>query len=143
VNRSALVISLIAIFLVGAALGLMGGIVFSHQVRSALRDSPGPFSRLVPPPHPRSPLRDALPRLQRLLDLTPEQVKRIEPRVLESQQQFEAARESLHSRIDAELTPAQRERWKAFERTHPFPGPPRGDDDRTHRAPPGDEGEHR
>jgi hypothetical protein len=143
VNRSALVISLIAVFLAGAALGLMGGILFSRGVHGDPRGGrPGVFGRTLSPRDRPGP-RDALPRLQKLLDLTPEQVKRIEPRVLESQKLFEAARESLHDRIDSELTPAQRERWKAFQRTHPFPGPPRGDDDRKHRAPPGDEGEPR
>ena len=142
-NRTSIVISLVATFVLGAALGLVGGILFSHHVHRALNGGgPGFFSQAMPPrDHP--PLHDALPRLQRLLDLTPEQVKLIEPRVIESRRQFEAARESLHSRIDAELTPTQRARWKEFQQTHPFPGPPRGDDDRTHRAPPGDEGEPR
>ncbi len=149
-SRAAIVISLVATFIVGAALGLVGGILFQHRVLMAMRgERPGffLFHRGGPGfgdrgmgPRERPSARDALPRLQRLLDLTPEQVKRIEPKVVESQRLFEAARESLHARIDVELTPQQRERWQAFQRSHPFPGPPPGADDRTHRAPPGDEG---
>ncbi len=147
-NRPSLVISLVAVFLVGIALGLMGGILFASHMHSR---EPGPWPgrgggpmagmrRQGGPP----PISEALPRLQRMLNLTPEQVARIKPRVIESQQQFEAARESLRSRIDAELTPEQKKRFDEFHRRHSFPGgPPPPDEDRAHRAPPGDEGEPR
>lgn len=144
-NRPALVISLVAVFLVGLSLGLMGGILFARHARI---DGPGRWpgrsrfaGRMVQPGRGAG-LSEALPRLQRMLDLTPQQVERIRPRVLESQKQFDAARESLRGRIDAELTPEQRRRFADFHRRHPFPGPP-PEDDRAHRAPPGDEGEPR
>ncbi len=139
-NRAALVISLIAVFVIGCAAGLAGGIVFARHLHGMRGGFAG---RMAPSEHRPFGPRDAMPRLQRLLELTPDQVRRIEPKVIESQQQFEAARESLHSRIDAELTPAQRERWRQFQRRHPFPGPPPGAEGRTHRAPPGQEGEPR
>lgn len=146
-NRPALVVSLVAVFLVGIALGLMGGILFAHQMHSRapgpwpMREGPGGRMRRSGEP---PPISEALPRLQRMLNLTPEQVARIKPRVIESQKQFEAARESLRSRIEAELTPEQKKRFDEFHRRHSFPGgPPPPDDDRAHRAPPGDEGEPR
>jgi len=138
-NRGAIVISLVATFLVGAALGLMGGILFAHRAHGG----PGAMAFGAPPAHDHGPGRDALPRLQKLLDLTPDQVKRIEPSVLASRKLFAAARETLRVRIDAELTPAQHERWREFQRTHPVSGPTHDDADRAHRAPPGTEGEHR
>lgn len=161
-NRTAYVISLFAALLTGAALGLMGGIMFAHHVHGRAIAAEA-AARAVPgmPPMPGGPggfpghggpgagpgrmdLRDAMPRLQKLLGLSPEQVKRIEPHVLATRKMVDAARESLHVSIDRELTPAQRERWREFRRTHPFPGgPPRDHDDPTHRANPGDEGESR
>ena len=145
-NRATITISLVAMFLAGASLGLMGGILFTHHL-------PWPLHGPMAGPRPGhgfagriggAAQRDAMGRLQRLLDLTPEQVARIEPRVLDSQKQFAAVRESLRSRIDAELTPAQHERWRQFQlerdraRERSNPGDPRGDD-RDHRPRP-DEG---
>ncbi|MFN8588375.1 MAG: hypothetical protein U0704_11320 [Candidatus Eisenbacteria bacterium] len=82
-----------------------------------------------------------LPRLTRMLDLTPEQVARIEPKVRATREQFGAVRESLHARIESELTPEQIERWREMRRHMPNPGEPRGPWNRTHRAEPGIEGE--
>ena len=139
-NRAALVISLLAVFLVGASLGMVGGIVLGHRLpffAHALR---------MGPPGPRGgrpPLSEVLPRLAKALDLTPEQVERIRPRVVASQKQFEAARESLRSRIETELTPEQLVRWHEIEHQRPFPGFTRGPQDRFDRAPARPEGEHR
>jgi hypothetical protein len=136
VNRSGLVVALVVTFLMGSAAGLMGGMVLVHHMHGER----GPFG--MGRRHERPTPHEAMMRLQRLLDLTPEQVAKIEPKVAESQRQFEAARESLHSRIDAELTVVQRARWARFRREHPFPGPqPPDDQDSTHRAGPGEEGE--
>lgn len=139
-NRFAIVISLVAVLLLGAAAGLLGArLLFEH-------DGPGRHApwgmRRSAAGGPHVPLERALPRLQRLLDLTPEQVRRIEPRILETRREFQVVRDSLHSRIEAELTPAQIERWRAFERERGFPGPP-PEPDRAHRALPGQEGDHR
>lgn len=133
-SRSSLFISMLAVFLIGAALGLMGGILFARQVRAAMRSGPVFISRLVPPREPPTPA-EALARMQRMLDLTPEQVREIEPHVRESQQVVEAARETLNNRIDAVLDPRQRERWQMFQRTRTFPAP-RAADERAPVPPP-------
>ena len=138
-NRLALVTSLLAVFLVGVSLGLIGGIVFSQGRPFGAH---GPVAGMRMLRGPRGPAQ-ALPRLARALDLTPEQVRRLEPRVRASQRLFEAARESLRARIEIELTPEQRARWRELERGRGFPGGPRGRTGRPHRAEPGSEGEPR
>jgi hypothetical protein len=56
-----------------------------------------------------------LHRLARELDLTPEQHARV-LRVLErTRDEHVAQRESVRVRIERELTPAQRERWRELE----------------------------
>ncbi len=130
-NRTAVVMMIVAAALVGASLALICGIAYEHHVRSGPR---GGWMHhgggMGPSQGGRPPLEQVLPRLARELDLKPEQIERIRPQVLASQKQFEAARESLRSRIDAELTPAQRQRWHDMERMHgmgrPFPGDPDG-----------------
>lgn len=131
-----MVISMLAVLLIGAALGLLGGIAFSRQVRTALRSGPVVLSRLVPPRERPTPA-EAMSRLQVMLKLTPEQMQRIEPHVRESQQVFEAARETLHNRIDAELNPKQRERWQVFEHSRTFPAPRAADESGAAPAAPG------
>jgi hypothetical protein len=130
VNRAAIILSLFAAFVIGTACGLSGAMVIHHW---DLGMHPAAQQRR----HHPTP-KEAMSRLQKLLDLTPDQMKRIEPSVVESQRQFAAARETLHTRIDAELTPEQRERWKRFQREHPFSStPPRDDRDTTGQAKPG------
>lgn len=165
-SRKAIVISLLAVFLSGAALGLMGGILFAHRMHRLPFDGPGgrhvglfahgpmgapgaphdggpvgPGGHGAPGMRGRDPMLDLLPRLTELLDLTPEQLARIEPKVRASRQQFGAVRESLHARIESELTPEQITRWREMRERAPFPGEPRGAWRRTHRAPPAPEGE--
>ncbi len=152
-SRKAIVISLIAMFLSGAALGLMGGILFSHRMHESAAGGPrGPHGGMLrdfgPPGRraergPRDPLDSVLPRLTRMLELTPEQVARIEPKVRTSREQFGAVRESLHARIESELTPEQITRWRELRQHMPNPGEPRGPWNRAHRADPGNEGEPR
>ena len=91
-----------------------------------------------------------MPRLAKDLNLTPEQIKRIEPKVTASQREFEAARESLRSRIESELTPEQRVHWRELVRERDrargrdTTGTHRGGDDDAHPAPPpGAEGERK
>ena len=123
----------------GASLALVCGIAYEHHVRSGPR---GGWMRHGAGPGGRPPLEQVLPRLARELDLKPDQIERIRPKVVESQKQFEAARESLRSRIDVELTPAQRQRWHDMERMHgmgrPFPRSP--DEKKNHDRP--EAGEH-
>ncbi len=163
-SRKAIVISLLAMFLSGAALGLMGGMLFVHHMHGLpfgpmgrhaafLHDRPMPGDLGGPggPGRPggpggpgmrgHDPIRDLLPRLTRLLDLTPEQLARLEPKVRATREQFGAVRESLHSRIESELTPEQIQRWREMRERAPFPGEPRDAGRRAHRAPPAPEGE--
>ncbi len=162
-SRKAIVISLLAMFLSGAALGLMGGIFFAHHMHRLPFDGPGgrhvgllargpmgapgaphdggPRGPGGPGMRGHDPINDLLPRLTELLDLTPEQLARLEPKVRASREQFGAVRESLHSRIESELTPEQIKRWREMRERAPFPGEPRGAWRRAHRAPPATEGE--
>jgi hypothetical protein len=122
-NRAAVVMMIVAAALVGASIAIVCGVAYEHHVRSGPR---GGWMHHGAGPGGRPPLEQVLPRLARELDLTPGQIERIRPRVVESQKQFEAARESLRSRIEVELTPAQRQRWHDMERMRemgrPFPG---------------------
>lgn len=158
-SRNAIIISLLAMFLSGAALGLMGGIYFSHRMHAkamGLPEAPhggmflgrpfvGPFDR----PHrgpggpggPGDPIENVLPRLTRMLELSPEQVERIAPKVGATRGQFAAVRESLHARIESELTPQQIKRWREMRERMDHPGRPRGPWRRTNGATPQNEGE--
>jgi len=147
VNRQALILALIATFLIGASLGLMGGILFT----SYHHHGPGPeFGHDRPPGgpfegHGRRPMGPSamLPRLREALNLTDEQVAKIEPILKEAHENMDATRDSLRARIDRVLSPEQRESWRRLEARRGFPGEPRGPMDRTHRAVPGPEGEQR
>jgi Spy/CpxP family protein refolding chaperone len=147
VNRVAVITSLIAVFLTGVSLGLVGSIAFTGQHSFGAPGHDGP-------PRPggrgRGSIARMLPRLAKDLDLTPEQIKRIEPKITASQHEFETARESLRSRIESELSPEQRIRWRELVRERErargrdTTGAPRGGDDVAHPAPPpGAEGERK
>ena len=142
-NRAALIMTVAVAALVGASLAIVCGVLFEHHLRSAVHGGWGHRSGFGPPPGGRPPLAQVLPRLARELELTPQQIERIQPKVLQSQKEFEAARESLRSRIDVELTAKQRERWHEMERMHamgrPFPGNP--NQEPPHRPGAGEPGE--
>lgn len=93
------------------------------------------------PDHP-GPAR-LMPRLREALDLSEAQVAKIEPILAEAHRSMSTTRDSLRARIDRELTPEQRERWRRLEARRGFPGETRGLMGRTHRAHPGPEGEER
>lgn len=148
-NRAAIVIALVAAFLIGASLGLMGGIFFAMQQRpmhGELRPRgpmpPGPGAGLFGPPD-RRVMRHVLvmPRLREALDLTDAQAAAIEPLVEETHRTMGAARDSLRARIERVLTPEQRERWRRLEERRGFPGENRGPRGRANRALPGPEGD--
>jgi Spy/CpxP family protein refolding chaperone len=153
VSRASIVVALVATFLIGASLGLMGGIAFTMA-----RHRPAPFwiengrgggPGMFRPGRPPGPDR-AVPRTDRILrrmhdalDLTDAQVARIRPLIDEAHQTMGAARDSLRARIDRVLTPEQRDRLRRLEARRGVPGEPRGPEDRAHRAQPGDEGDSR
>lgn len=150
-NRPVIVLALVAAFLIGASLGLMGGILFSMQQRPPHPEWPGRGRGMGGPgvlervggSVGRRVVRNVMvmPRLREALDLTDEQAERIEPLVDEAHRTMGAARESLRVRIDRVLTPEQRERWRRLEAKRGFPGEPRGPRGRANRALPGTEGD--
>ena len=109
-NRG-LVIGMLAAFIVGCSAGMIGGIVFARYVGV-------PFAHRGPgsPPggRPRGP-GPMLERMERDLSLTRDQRDRVEKILEESRRGFAQVRESTHTAIERELTPAQREQWKVME----------------------------
>ena len=112
-----LLIATAAAFIVGCSVGLMGGILFmrfgggphGEFMRGGRSAKHGRFERRPGPPE------GMLPMMARELDLSPEQHDRILRLIDRTREQHAAARESMHVWIDRELTPEQRERWKAME----------------------------
>ena len=151
-TRASIIIALVATFLIGASLGLMGGIMFGMNHRGPRppwsvgergRRSPGTFGGSE-----RRVMRHTIvmPQLREALDLTDAQAARIEPMIEETHKAMGAARESLETRIGRVLTPEQRERWRQLQASRGFPAQSRGprrEGDRAHRAQPGEEGEPR
>jgi len=105
-NRG-LVIGMLAAFIVGCSLGMVGGILF-------VRYAGMPFAHDGRPGGPHGP-GSMLERMERDLSLTPDQRDRVEKILEESRRGFSAVRESTHAAIERELTPAQREQWKVME----------------------------
>lgn len=151
-NRAAIVIALVATFLIGASLGLMGGIFFAMHQRpfhaewragGAFRPGPGREPGLLGRVVDRRVLRHVavMPRLREALDLTDAQAAEIEPLIEATHRTMGEARDSLRARIERVLTPEQRERWRRLEERRGFPGEKRGLRGRANRALPGPEGE--
>lgn len=156
-SRPALVVALVATFLIGASLGLMGGIAFMARHRppafSWIGARPGEHPGMLGPGMPggmpgaaeraEARRKRVLAHLREDLDLSDAQVARIQPLIDEAHQTMGATRDSLRARIDRVLTPEQRERLRRLEARRGFPGDPRGPGGRAHRAQPGDEGVER
>lgn len=150
-NRPVVVVALVAAFLIGASLGLMGGILFAMQQRpphaawlgrGAGPREPGVLGR-VGREVGRRVVRNVvvMRRLREALDLSDAQAARIAPLIEQTHAAMGAERESLRVRIDRVLTPEQRERWRRLEARRGFPGETRGPRGRANRALPGPEGE--
>lgn len=133
-TRASIIIALVATFLIGASLGLMGGILFgSHQPHMRRPAWAGAGPRMGAPRVPglrgggdpdRRALRErqVLPHLRSELALTDAQVERIRVLLEEAHASMGAARESLRVRIERELTAEQRERWSKLEARRRYPG---------------------
>ena len=137
IGRRGLIVVVLASLITGSAVGLVCGILFARSVflgggpwHRMAREAP----RAEPPPIP-------LMMLRRRLDLTHEQTERVREELHRTREQFEAVRESLSARIERELTPEQRARWRAMRRNFPEPGTPRGPLPAPRPAEPGPEGE--
>jgi hypothetical protein len=147
VNRAAIGVALVATFLIGASLGLMGGILFSGRWHGdrAPRWAEGRLRGGEPGPQGREgPRSDVMViRLRQALDLSDAQVERIRPLLEQAHTTMLGARESLRVRIEVVLTPEQRARWRQLEARRAYPGRPRGPFGHANRAQPGEEGEPR
>ena len=135
-TRAAVIIAVVSALLAGAAMGLMGGIFFTHHVvPHFMRMHHGGARWRHGPPGGPSP-REMLPNLSRRLDLQPAQEDSIREEIERSRGDFDAVRESLHVRIERHLTPKQRERLRVLVRER-HPGDFGGPMGRPHRAEPG------
>jgi len=125
-SRAAIVLAVVSALCLGVALGFMGGVMFSHHMmrRGAVEFGMhgglmGPMGRMAPPgPRGMPSPRMILPRLKRLLDLTPRQSEAIRAEIERSRGDFAGVRDSLHARIERHLTPDQRDRWRRATREH-------------------------
>jgi hypothetical protein len=126
VNRGVLILAMVSALCLGGSLGFMGGVVFS---RWHLRDGPGHFERRRFGRHGGErgvpSARHLVPRLQRMLGLTPAQSEAIRGEIERTRGEFAIVRDSLHERIARHLTPEQRDRWRTAMKER-NPGDPRG-----------------
>src|SRR5215471_14801598 len=143
-TRTTVIVAMVSALCLGTALGFAGGVLFSHHAMSSFprmggHGFRGGMERRGPPGEPSS--RFIVPRLTRMLSLTPEQADAIGKEVESTRADFAQVRDSLHARIERHLTPAQRDKWREMVKEGP-PGEPLGRDPRRpHRAEPGMEGE--
>jgi len=136
-------IAVVAAAMFGAACGVVGGIGLVHFVAV---HHPGVLRHMMHPSRrPGEPLgarfEPPIVRLERDLDLTPEQRTRIDAEVERTRLEGRVLRESLRVRIDRELTAEQRARFRALAPPPDEPSPERGMPPRPDRAEPGQEGE--
>jgi Spy/CpxP family protein refolding chaperone len=133
-----LLLAVMASALFGVTCGLIGGLVIE---RVLLRHGPhGPWGPL-PFEHHGPHTGPPLDRLTRDLQLTDTQRDHIQAAIERTRLEGRAVRESLRARIERELTPEQRERFKALAPPNPGRHSERGSWPRPDRAAPGEEGE--
>jgi len=129
-TRGPVILALVSALFLGAALGFMGGVMFTKH--HFVGGGPRMMTRL----HGRGPggpgdmhampsTRVILPWLERTLDLTPAQVEAIRAEITKSRADLEGVHDSLHVRIARHLTPEQRERFNRVVKER-FPGEYRG-----------------
>lgn len=144
-NRPAVILALVSALCLGSAFGFMGGVLFSRQVLA--HGGPSLFERGHRKArrggreeHGVPSANRLVPRLQRMLDLTPAQAEAIRGEIESTRGEFAAVRDSLHERIARHLTAAQRTRWQDAMR-HWNPGESRGRGPRSLLSDPGREGD--
>ena len=142
-SRVGIVMSLLAMLLIGISLGVVCGILIANREPRLWHRLETIAGRRAAAAGPGGRLAEALPRLTKTLGLSPEQVSRLEPKLVASRHEFEAVRESVRSRIDSELTPSQRTRWHQILADRNNPGARGGAGGRAYRAQPGLEGDPR
>ena len=115
-----LLIATAAAFIVGCSAGLMGGILFMRfagpaphaRFERGMRGGPPMMRR--GPPGPGHEER-TLARLERELELTPDQRQRLIAHLDRARQERQALHDSLGLWLQNELSPMQRDRWKEVE----------------------------
>ena len=136
-TRPAMILAAVSVLCVGLALGFMGGVLFSRHVVQDLAHGHDGYGwhhgHGRPSPHA---IAD---RLQRMLELTPEQASAIRDEIEHSRGDFDRVRDSLHARIERHLTAPQIERWHELEKERDGRDS-RGSDPRSPGAEPGKEG---
>ena len=113
-GRRELLLAVSASLIVGCAIGLVAGVLFTRAVlfERSFRPPLGrpPFGRRGGPEGP--PLR----LLARRLELSREQEARVDSILRESRVQFDSLRAGTRAALERELTPEQRERWERINR---------------------------
>jgi Spy/CpxP family protein refolding chaperone len=107
--RAQLLIAVLAAFLFGLSAGSLAGFALSSVLQGRTFIEAGRFRGAGP----RGEGFRA--RLEDRLDLSAEQRRRVRAIVEGSRSRYAAMRESTRSAIEAELTPAQRERWRDLD----------------------------
>jgi len=115
-----LVIAILASLVVGVSAGMVAGILIMRLAEPRLAMFPAMRPPFFRPGLPGDPLSDAgrrvlIDRLEDALELRDEQRVRVMAVLESARVEREAARESVRVRIERELTPTQRERWRALE----------------------------
>lgn len=148
--RAGLVIGLVAAFLIGAAAGLMGGILFARGVilhqhfgeraeRGGRGERFGRGPRMMLGPPPEMMVRGLRDRLH----LTDAQAESILVVLKSSRSDAAAARETIRVRIERRLTIVQRAQFDKMQRHFPGPDGPRDPRRGPHGPEPGSEEEDR
>ena len=110
-----LVIATAAAFIVGCAVGLIGGLLFVHFVAPRLHGRPEFGMARGPGPGRPGGRERLLTEMDQTLSLTPDQHQRVLADLDRARREQVAVRESVHVWIERELNPDQRERWKQME----------------------------
>ncbi len=147
-NRRAVIVGFVVVFVLGLSLGFNAALLLHRYfVPRPVAGGPPPGAPFPGGPPRGAPLLDGPPgppleRLTMQLGLTPEQHDRILGHVERMRASQRAVRDSLRRAIESELTPEQRERWRAMQPRRPLdPGMDRGPWTRPDRVEPGAEGE--
>ena len=124
----------------------LGGVLFLGMSAGVVAQNPGPMqgqSQAAPQPPPQMTMDQRMARLTQMLDLTPAQQAQIRPILEQAQAKMQALaadnatpmsdrqakamalRNSVHTQIDAVLTPAQKQKVESMSQHGPGgPGTP-------------------
>ena len=145
-NRGPIILAVVSALFLGAALGFMGGVLFTKHHFGEGRGRMA--SRMHGPGRPGRPgdvrvmpsANVLLPWLERELDLSAEQLGAIRAEIAKSREDMAGVHDSLHTRVARHLTPQQRERFERLVKDR-FPGDPRGRGPHRLRRSPGEKGD--